>query len=164
MGDGRPLISFGRWGYFTERESYILKQRVVLDDPQKYNESEARLRLKDIFHFMAQPKKWFHIFITMSAVCAVHSLMTYSPRILRTSGFSITDSNALFSVAPYSAMFFNFALAFSADQLGHTSPFVLFAVSWNVIAYSCGLNLASYSKWQRYAVLVIAGIPYSSVQ
>ena len=29
-GDGRPLIAMGRWSYFTERESHIIRNRVLL--------------------------------------------------------------------------------------------------------------------------------------
>lgn len=111
VGNGRPLISFGRWSYFTERECEIMKNRVIIDDPAKINESEARLTLRDIWAFMKKPKKWFHVFISISAVCAVHSLITYSPRMLKFSGFDTTRANALYSVSAYGAMVFNFILA-----------------------------------------------------
>lgn len=164
VGGGSPLVSLGKWSYFTERESQILRQRVILDDPAKAYDHEARVRLTDILKFIRKPKRWLHVLISLSAVCAVHSLITYSPRILRTFDFGITESNAFYSVAPFSAMILNFLLAYLADRLGYTAPFTLFAVSWNIVAYACLIGLKNYAKWTGYAVLVVAGIPYSAVQ
>ncbi|KAH6973441.1 major facilitator superfamily domain-containing protein [Ilyonectria sp. MPI-CAGE-AT-0026] len=95
VGNGKPLISFGRWSYVTEKESLILVNRVILDDPSKMNESKARLGGQDILEFMKKPKKWLYVLITMSSVCAVHSLSTYGPRMLKSSGFSTTNANAM---------------------------------------------------------------------
>lgn len=114
VGNGTPLISFGKWSYFTARESHILKSRVILDDPEKICEHKARLGVSDILAFMKQPRKWLHVLITLTSVCAVHSLSTYGPQILKSSGFGTTNANLLYSVSSYGAMLFNFLLAFSA--------------------------------------------------
>ncbi|KAI8263999.1 hypothetical protein K4K58_012616 [Colletotrichum sp. SAR11_239] len=164
VGDGSPLVSLGKWSYFTERESHILRQRVILDDPAKAFDHEARVKPKDILDFVKKPKRWLHVLISLSAVCAVHSLITYSPRILRTFEFGVTESNALYSVAPFSAMIVNFCLAYLADRSGYTAPFTLFAASWNIVAYACLIGLKNYGKWSAYAVIVVAGVPYSAVQ
>ncbi|ETS80050.1 hypothetical protein PFICI_07579 [Pestalotiopsis fici W106-1] len=161
--NGKPLISFGRWSYFTEKEQYVLKNRVLLDDPSKIHGERAHVGARDILAFLRTPKKWMHVLITMTSVCAVHSLSTYSPKILKSAGFEATQANALYSVSSYTAIFFNFTLAYFADRTDHTGPFILFAASCNVISYAVLRNLDVYSKWSKYASLIVAGIPYSAV-
>jgi hypothetical protein len=51
------------------------------------------------------------------------------------------------------------------DRVGHRGPFVLLAITWNVISYIC-LRTEPYDsgKWYRYAVLAIANVSYASMQ
>jgi len=52
-----------------------------------------------------------------------------------------------------------------SDWTGHRGPFVLLAITWNVISYVC-LKTAPYtlSQWHRYGVIALANVSYCSMQ
>ncbi|RDW63809.1 hypothetical protein BP6252_11354 [Coleophoma cylindrospora] len=162
IGNGKPLISMGSWSYFTERESHIMINRVVLDDPSK-TEKKIRITAKDIFDTLRQPKLYLHVAITMISTAATHGLTIYTPSLIKSFGFTTTEANALNSVWAYGAMILNGVLAFSADRTGHRGPFVLIAATWTLTTYSC-MNTVRHmeSKWHKYAVTILANVPYST--
>ncbi|OJJ04708.1 hypothetical protein ASPVEDRAFT_86091 [Aspergillus versicolor CBS 583.65] len=162
-GNGNPLVTFNRWSYFTTRESQILNDRVLLDDPTQAATGAMRISTRDIGHTIRRPRMWLHILVSVTSVCAVHSLMTYAPRIIKLSGFSTVQSNALFSVAPYLAMVINCSLAYLSDCSGHRGLLALVAASWLTVAAGFLTSLAHVSKWTRYVRLVMAGTPYSAI-
>lgn len=104
VGDGRPLAaSFGRWSYFTERESRIIKDRVILDDPGKAR-GHIRITGKDIIRTATNPRVIQHFFITLVSMSAVQGLTQYTPSMIKSLGFSAVRANALASVPVYCFM------------------------------------------------------------
>ncbi|KAL3476701.1 major facilitator superfamily domain-containing protein [Aspergillus californicus] len=102
-GDGRPLISGGRWSYFTERESHIAIQRVMLDDPQKAT-GHIKITGRDIWNTIRQPRIIQHFFITLVAMSGFQGLSQYTPSMIKSFGFSAIRANALASVPVYCGM------------------------------------------------------------
>ncbi len=104
-GDGNALITFGKSNYFTERESHIIKNRVLLDDPQKAR-GKIHISGRDLLSVFKQPRVWVHVFITMLPMAAVQGLGTYTPSIIKSLGFGTVKANALSSVGIYCAIVF----------------------------------------------------------
>lgn len=103
VGDGRPLASFGRWSYFTERESRIIQDRVLLDDPRK-TRGHIKITGKDIWKTVQKPRVIQHCFITLVSMSAVQGLTQYTPTMIKSLGFDAVDANALASVPVYCFM------------------------------------------------------------
>ena len=120
VGNGKPLASLGRWSYFTDRESHIIINRVLLDDPSK-SSGKVRIKGKDILNTMANPKIWLHAGVTLVSLAATHGLTIYTPSMIKSFGFSTIRANALSSVWAYGAMVLNFVLAFCAYVFFHSS-------------------------------------------
>lgn len=107
VGDGRPLLSAilggGRWSYFSERESRIIKHRVLIDDPLKAR-GHIKITGRDILNTIRQPRIIQHAFITLVSMSAVQGLTQYTPTLIKSLGFSAVKANALASVPVYCFM------------------------------------------------------------
>ncbi|KAL4863348.1 hypothetical protein BDV12DRAFT_202192 [Aspergillus spectabilis] len=162
-GDGRPLISGGRWSYFTPRESHIATQRVLLDDPLKAT-GHLKITARDIWKTVRQPRVIQHFFITLVAMSGFQGLGQYTPSMIKSFGFSAVRANVLASVPVYCGMLWILILSYLSDKLGHRGPFVLIAITWNVISYAClRITPATSSRWHRYGVIAVANVSYASM-
>lgn len=112
-GDGRPLISFGRWSYFTERESHIIRNRVLLDDPRKAR-GHIQISRSDIWQTLKQPRIMQHVFLTLVAMSGFQGLTQYTPTLIKSMGFSSIRANVLASVPVYCGIVWLTALAVAA--------------------------------------------------
>jgi acetylglutamate synthase len=97
VGNGKPLISFGKWSYFNSREEYILVRRVLLDDPGK---TAAHLSISggDVWLTVRNPRVLVHVLITLMSIISASAINVYAPSIIKSLGFSAVQANALFSV------------------------------------------------------------------
>ncbi|KAJ5178706.1 hypothetical protein N7492_001916 [Penicillium capsulatum] len=163
VGDGRALIGFGRWNYFTRRESYIICNRVLLDDPRKAR-GQISISGSDICKVLTQPRIMQHVMLTLVSMSGFQGLTQYTPSMIKSMGFSAVRANALSSVPVYCSIVWLTILSFAADYFGHRGPFVLLAITWNVISYAC-LRTTPYSssKWHRYGVIAVANVSYCSM-
>lgn len=112
-GDGRPLISGGRWSYFTERESQIIRDRVVLDDPLK-TQGHIKITGRDIWDTVRQANVLQHFFISLISMSAYQGLNHYTPSMIKSFGFGSVNANALASVPVYCSMVWTLALSYIA--------------------------------------------------
>ncbi|CEJ56776.1 Putative Permease of the major facilitator superfamily [Penicillium brasilianum] len=162
-GDGRALISFGRWSYFTERESHIIRNRVLLDDPRKAR-GHIQISRSDIWQTLKQPRIMQHVFLTLVAMSGFQGLTQYTPTLIKTMGFSSIRANVLASVPVYCGIVWLTALAVAADWTNLRGPIVLLAITWNVISYACLRTTPSTaSKWHKYGVIAVANVSYCSM-
>jgi hypothetical protein len=102
-GDGRPLIAGGRWSYFTERESHIIRNRVLLDDPRKAT-GHIQITGKDIWQTLKQGRIMQHVFLTLVSMTAFQGITQYTPSMIKALGFDAVKANALTSVPVYCSM------------------------------------------------------------
>ncbi|KAL4804573.1 major facilitator superfamily domain-containing protein [Aspergillus unguis] len=163
VGDGRPLIGGGRWSYLTPRESHIAVNRVLLDDPSK-EAGHIKITGRDIWNTVRQPRIIQHFFVSLVAMTGFQGLNQYTPSMIKSFGFGAVRANALASVPVYCSMVWVLILSYCADKLGHRGPFVLLAITWNVISYAClRVTGTSYSRWHRYGVIAVANVSYVSM-
>ena len=149
VGDGRPLAAFGRWSYFTERESHIIRTRVLLDDPKK-SEGEISIKLSDLMDTWRQKRIWLHCLVTLTIMAAYGGLTTYTPSIIKSLGFDMVKANAMASVPTFISMFVLLGFAWLSDRTGHRGPWILLIITWNLITWSCLSTLPlTASKWRK---------------
>ncbi|KAJ6100450.1 hypothetical protein N7499_000080 [Penicillium canescens] len=162
-GDGRPLIAMGRWSYFTERESHIIRNRVLLDDPRKAR-GHIQITKSDIWKTIKEPRIMQHVLLTLVSMSGFQGLTQYTPTMIKKLGFDSVRANALASVPVYCSMVWLAILSFAGDRTGHRGPFVLLAITWNVISYVCLRTSNPHaSQWHRYGVIAVANISYCSM-
>jgi hypothetical protein len=112
-GDGRPLIAGGRWSYFTERESHIIRNRVLLDDPRKAK-GHIQISGKDILQTVKQPRIMQHVFLTLVSMAGFQGITQYTPSMIKALGFDAVKANALTSVPVYCSMVWLIILSFAS--------------------------------------------------
>ncbi|KAH7098810.1 alternative sulfate transporter [Auriculariales sp. MPI-PUGE-AT-0066] len=86
--------------YFTERELYILRRRVHLDDPTKAA-GPIRIHGRDIVNTLKNWRLWPHVFITLCNNGPLTGFNNYAPTIVNSFGFDRLRSNALASIGPW---------------------------------------------------------------
>ncbi|CAG8238474.1 unnamed protein product [Penicillium salamii] len=162
-GDGRPLVAAGRWSYFTERESHIIRNRVLLDDPRKAR-GHIQITGRDILKTLKEPRIMQHVFLTLVAMTSFQGITQYSPSMIKSLGFDAVKANALNSVPVYCSMVWLLILSIASDKTKHRGPFVLLAITWNVIAYVCLRTSDPHaSQWHRYGIIAIANVSYCTM-
>ncbi|KFA56337.1 hypothetical protein S40293_09251 [Stachybotrys chartarum IBT 40293] len=153
-----PLVSFGKWSYFTTRQQDIITQRLILDDCERA-QAKAPLNFKEILRVFKNPRLWMHMFVTATASCAVHGLNIYTPSLIRGFGFTRVQANALASVYGFLGMAFNITLAFLSDRYNMRGPFILLAATWNLINWSCLTTVVSMTnRWHRYVTIILSNV------
>ncbi|RYP45567.1 hypothetical protein DL768_008116 [Monosporascus sp. mg162] len=98
----RPVPFIGL-RYFTDREAFILQQRIVREDSDKHAVSQ-NIPLRVVFKTLANKKLWLHALITLCGAIPAASLAIYGPSIIGSFGYDALSSNALFSVGDWIAL------------------------------------------------------------
>ncbi|OJJ02111.1 hypothetical protein ASPVEDRAFT_887768 [Aspergillus versicolor CBS 583.65] len=164
VGDGRVLLSLGRWSYFSPRESHIIRTRVLLETPEANTADRVRITARDVWDTVKQPKIIQHFFLTLVSMSALSGLTSYTPLLIKSFGYTSVQANAMASVPIYCSMVFTYTLARIGDRTNHRGPLVLLAITWNVIAYICLRNVPlDSSKNHKYGVLIAANIGYAAM-
>lgn len=112
-GNGYALVGLKRWSYFTPRESHIIRNRVLLDDPHKAH-GHIKITAKDIWNTVRQPTTLQHFFITLVAMSGFQGLTQYTPSMIKSFGFNAIQANALASVPIYCSMVWCLVLSYFA--------------------------------------------------
>lgn len=156
VGDGSPLISCGRWSYFSPRESYILVRRVLLDDPAKTTD-HLRISGSDVWSAVKNPRILVHVLITLTATISVNAINTYGPSVIKSLGYDSVRANAMASVGSFMAVVMVVFLGWLCDFTARRGPMVLFAALWSMIAFSClRESVFGWSSGRRYAAVVFS--------
>jgi len=88
-----------------------MRNRVLLDDPNKAK-GHIKISGSDILYTLRQPRVWLHVLITLSSICTVQGLSTYTPSMIKSFGFGAIRANALASVPTYCAIVFTLVLSY----------------------------------------------------
>ncbi|KAI5921860.1 MFS general substrate transporter [Camillea tinctor] len=156
VGNGRPLISFGRWSYFTSRESHILSRRVLLDDPAKAHGDRVRISGADILETVRNPRVLLHVVITLTSAIPSISINTYAPSVIKSLGYGAVRANAMASVGCFVSVVLVVALGRLADRSGVRGPCLLLQALWALIAFACLRESVDWGSGRRYAAVVFS--------
>ncbi|KAH8881826.1 MFS general substrate transporter [Thozetella sp. PMI_491] len=155
VGNGSPFVSFGRWSYFTRRESYVLVRRVLLDDPTKKT-NQLRITGSDVWATVTNPRILVHALITLTGTIPVNAINTYGPSVIKSLGYETARANAMASVGAFTAVVVVVLLGFLCDKTQIRGPWILLEALWSLIAYSCLRNSSTWSSGSRYAAVVFS--------
>ncbi|EEY21879.1 alternative sulfate transporter [Verticillium alfalfae VaMs.102] len=85
---------------FTDREITILRDRIIIDDPNKAT-TKTSINLGDLQRAVADYKLWPHILLTSVGLAPSIALWSYAPSIVNSFGYERLQSNALTSVGQW---------------------------------------------------------------
>ncbi|KAJ5109189.1 hypothetical protein N7456_005864 [Penicillium angulare] len=163
VGDGRPLISGGRWSYFTDSESRIILSRLK-NDQQKTDSTKMKIIGRDVWNTVRRLNVLQHVFLSLVSATAVVGLHTYTPSIIESFGFDNITANALASVPIFASMLLLLILSILSDSTGCHGPFVLIAITWKVIGFAfLRVMPQTASKWHKYGTIAGASAMFASM-
>ena len=134
--------------YFTERESQILQQRVLRDDPTKgqprqnvtWGEIKATVGPPELVqvptrtsltHSTLQLTNWRllpHFFMTILGMAPASTMGSYAPLMVVSFGFDRLKSNAMLSIGAWFLLLTNLLWGFVADKTKLRGPMVFLGV------------------------------------
>lgn len=164
--------------YFNEREAQILTQRVLRDDPTKFQprrnvslaEVKAAVRIflplsrfrwehPQLTGIRLQFSNWRilpHCLTTILGMAPAQALGAYAPSLVVSFGFDRLKSNAMISIGSWITFLMNIVFGFGADWTGYRGLWVLGGVllSWG---FTLGdrLVIGSGNRDLRFALLIM---------
>ncbi|AEO70550.1 uncharacterized protein THITE_2122161 [Thermothielavioides terrestris NRRL 8126] len=101
--------------YFSEQEAHILQQRVLRDDPSKFQprRSVSWAEIKATFtNWRLLP----HFFTTLLGVAPASTMGSYAPSLVVSFGYDRLKSNAMVSIGSWLLLVTNLAWGYIADK------------------------------------------------
>ena len=128
--DPRPFWKGFRM--FSERESRIIRGRVLLDDPEKISSSE-NITLNDLKDAFLRWRIWLHFIFTFSFMQNTQALSTYVPSIVQSLGYSNVSANAMSSIGSWCATIMLVLLTLLSYYIKVKSISICFITLWQMI-------------------------------
>uniref|UniRef100_A0A8H7N2U3 Major facilitator superfamily (MFS) profile domain-containing protein n=1 Tax=Bionectria ochroleuca TaxID=29856 RepID=A0A8H7N2U3_BIOOC len=150
------LKSLCRIGFFTEREAYIARQRVVMDDPTTLQKRRS-VTVGDVISTLTNWTIYPHLLIALLGNAPANAISSYGPTIINSFGYERLTSNALNSVGSWIQLFLNPAFGYLADRLRMRGLSMMIGLGmWWLFMLITYLVVDNPSKEVRYAVLTLA--------
>ncbi|KAH8704384.1 pantothenate transporter liz1 [Phaeosphaeriaceae sp. PMI808] len=131
----KPHPSFSpKWQMFTEREIYILRSRVHLDEPAK-SRKKKRIGLDAFKKAFANWRMWCHFGITMCNNGPQRAFDTYAPSIVRSFGFGQLRVNAMTTVGLFLQIPVSFTFSWFSDRYDRRGETVMTGLSFHLLGY-----------------------------
>ena len=117
-------ISLTNIRWFTEKESQILVQRVVADDPTKHQNAK-NVTKEELKRTLTNWRLIPHILLTLCGLSPCTTLLSYGPSLVAAWGYGQLRSNAIVSIGPWCMVVLNVLVGFWADKISLRGPLVL---------------------------------------
>ncbi|KAL2125017.1 hypothetical protein VTJ04DRAFT_1382 [Mycothermus thermophilus] len=141
--------------YFNEREAQILTQRVLRDDPTKF-QPRRNVSLAEVKAAFSNWRILPHCLTTILGMAPAQALGAYAPSLVVSFGFDRLKSNAMISIGSWITFLMNIVFGFGADWTGYRGLWVLGGVllSWG---FTLGdrLVIGSGNRDLRFALLIM---------
>ncbi|KAK4041457.1 hypothetical protein C8A01DRAFT_14796 [Parachaetomium inaequale] len=101
--------------YFSEREAQILQQRILRDDPTKF-QARRNISLAEVKATFTNWRLFPHFFMTFFGLAPAHTMGSYAPLLVVSFGFDRLKSNAMISIGAWVLIITNVAWGVIADK------------------------------------------------
>ena len=116
--------SLGGIRYFSEKETRILMERVVRDDPSK-GHNRSNITKAEIRSTFTNWRLIPHIIATVAGLSPGPALMAYGPELVIGWGYGRLRSNAMVSIGPSIGLLLGIIWGMLADRFGMRGPVAL---------------------------------------
>ncbi|RVX76116.1 hypothetical protein B0A52_00473 [Exophiala mesophila] len=113
--NANPLNLFG-YQYFNERERYILRQRLILDDPSKARKGGRHVPRADLRKVFTNWRLIPHVITTIGGIAPTQGLGSYLPTLVIGMGYSPLDANAMISIGIWLLVFGTLLWGYLSDK------------------------------------------------
>lgn len=131
----KPCPTFlPKWQMFTDREIYILRSRVHIDEPAKSRKKKS-IGLGAFKKAFSNWRMWCHFAITLCNNGPQRAFDTYAPSIVRSFGFGQLRSNAMAAVGLFIQIPVSFTFSWFSDRFGRRGETVMLGFTCHLIGY-----------------------------
>ncbi|KAJ4376418.1 hypothetical protein N0V83_001701 [Neocucurbitaria cava] len=131
----KPCPTFlPKWKMFTEREIYILRSRVHIDEPAK-SRKKKRIGLTAFKKAFTNWRMWCHFAITLCNNGPQRAFDTYAPSIVRSFGFGQLRANAMAAVGLFLQIPVSFTFSWVSDHYNRRGETVIAGLSCHMLGY-----------------------------
>ncbi|KAH9876484.1 hypothetical protein J1614_003615 [Plenodomus biglobosus] len=123
-----------KWQMFTDREIYILRSRVHIDEPAK-SRKKKRIGLSAFKKAFSSWRMWCHFAITLCNNGPQRAFDTYAPSIVRSFGFGQLRSNAMAAVGLFIQIPVSFAFSWFSDRFNRRGETVMLGFICHLLGY-----------------------------
>ncbi|PSN69523.1 alternative sulfate transporter [Corynespora cassiicola Philippines] len=148
-----PVNLFG-YRYFSERETQILVERVLRDDPSKA-QTHTKVTNEELRSTFTNWRLIPHIIVIICGLAPAVTVGAYSPTLVRGYGYGRLQSNAMVSIGAWISLVTTLIWGYTADKLGRRGPvvFVGYFLYW---VFLCDrLLIRNPSRGARFAALTL---------
>lgn len=147
----------GLFSFFSERERQILRARTLSDDPSKARVGMFRLSTKQFINALLTWRLWVHFSINFLSLAPKSALLVFTPKIIKSLGFSTYKANALNSVSSFGCCILSFIICWVADRTSQKGLLCAVANSWSIIwvGIITSMTLGVTPKWTMYAMITL---------
>jgi hypothetical protein len=142
----------GRKGWFTDRQKKIALIRLIRDDATK-KEQNKPVEWNDVKMAVTDTKVWTHLLITFTGMMSLTPIQNYLPTMIKTAGFTVTDSNLLTAPSYIINLIVSIIIAKSSDKYGNVGFHAVIGVLWSLVGFlALELLPADAGRWSKYGV------------
>ncbi|KAG7292871.1 hypothetical protein NEMBOFW57_002916 [Staphylotrichum longicolle] len=117
----------GLIAYGIEREAQILQQRVLRDDPSKF-QPRKNVSWTELKATLTNWRLLPHICTTVLGMAPAHTMGSYAPTLVVSFGFDRLKSNAMLSIGGWILLVTNLVWGFGAEKTKLRGPWVFLGV------------------------------------
>lgn len=163
-----PSPIHGMFCLFTEREKKIMLDRLcynsettISDNFEKEPITFTRV-IKAIFHW----RNWLHCMMNFLQITPYGGLQLFSPKIIKSLGFSTVRANALASIGPFGLCFFSLTMSLVSDYFQIRGPFILICLIYSVVFSGVlkSMHVGKTNKWTLFAMITMINAGTGSPQ
>ncbi|CAI7641233.1 unnamed protein product [Penicillium glandicola] len=144
----------GRWDLFTERDRFILHSRVIAEDESKADD-KAIMSLQTFIDALMDYRLWLHMILNIVSLAPKGGLQLYGPSVIKSLGFSKTNSNLLSAVSSVIVIILSYLISLASDKTHLRGPWCIVAFIWSIAFAGALLGLADGGMWTRYAIFTL---------
>lgn len=149
-------ISLTNIRWFTERESHILVQRVVMDDPTKHPNAK-HVTKEELKRTLTNWRLIPHILLTICGLSPCTTLLSYGPSLVAEWGYGPLRANAIVSIGPWGMVILNICWGLISDKIDLRGPPVLVGTFFWWLFLLCNrLEVFNHNNHTRLALLLTA--------
>ncbi|KAI4602591.1 hypothetical protein KJ359_007807 [Pestalotiopsis sp. 9143b] len=150
-----PLCRIRKLNLFSDDESRLMHNRILLDDPEKRTSFKS-VKIRDVLMALCDCQLWGHFAINLLSLSPKGGLQLYSPTIIKALNFSTTHANALSSIGNYGVCVLSFLVSWLSDRQKQRGAWCIIACAWSMVFAGALYGLpTSADHWTTFAIFTL---------
>lgn len=155
------------FSFFSKREERIMQDRLKYYDSKPSDNSDVTpITLKNIFKSIFLWRNWLHLMMNFLQIAPYGGLQLFSPKIIKSLGFSTVRANALASIGPFGLCFFSLTAAWLSDRYKTRGLLMLLTLAYSITFAGVlqSMRIGVTKKWTMFAMITMINAGVGTAQ